>query len=65
MQKKFIQLSTKPGYMKHNGGLLFRKISKNEYEFNKRYTLFQRIFNWVMFSRVMNVFKTGAEIALL
>ena len=41
------------------------KASKNEYEFNKKYTLFQRIFNWVMFSRVMNVFKTGAEIALL
>ena len=41
------------------------KASKNEYEFNKKYTLFQRIFNWIMFSRVMNVFKTGAEIALL
>ncbi len=36
MQKKFIQLSTKPGYMKHNGGLLFRKISKNEYEFKTK-----------------------------
>ena len=33
MPKDFIQLSTKPGYMKHNGGLLFREISKNEYEF--------------------------------
>ena len=41
------------------------KASKNEYEFNKKYTLFQRIFNWVMFSRAMNIFKTGAEIALL
>ena len=41
------------------------KASKNEYEFNKRYTLFQKIFNWIMFSRLMNVFKTGAEIALL
>ena len=41
------------------------KASKNEYEFNKKYTLFQRIFNWIIFSRVMNVFKTGAEIALL
>ena len=36
MVKKFLQLSSKPGYMKHNGGLLFRKISKNEYEFKTR-----------------------------
>ena len=33
MTKKFEQLSVKPGYMMHNGGLLFREISKNEYEF--------------------------------
>ena len=33
MTKNFEQLSSKPGYMKHNGGLLFREISKNEYEF--------------------------------
>ena len=32
MPKDFIQLSTKPGYMKYNGGLLFRQISENEYE---------------------------------
>ena len=31
--KKFEQLSNKPSYMKHNGGLLFREISENEYEF--------------------------------
>ena len=31
--KKFEQLSNKPSYMKHNGGLLFRKVSKKEYEF--------------------------------
>ena len=36
MSKKFIQLSTKSGYMRHNGGLLFRKISKNEYEFKTK-----------------------------
>ena len=36
MPKKFIQLSSKPGYMKHNGGLLFREISKNEYEFKTK-----------------------------
>ena len=36
MPKDFIQLSAKPGYMKHNGGLLFRKISKNEYEFKTK-----------------------------
>ena len=33
MTKNFEQLSNKPGYMKHNGGLLFREISKYEYEF--------------------------------
>ena len=36
MPKKFTQLSSKPSYMKHNGGLLFRKISKNEYEFKTK-----------------------------
>ena len=36
MPKNFIQLSTKSGYMKYNGGLLFRKISKNEYEFKTK-----------------------------
>ena len=36
MPKDFIQLSTKPGYMKHNRGLLFREISKNEYEFKTK-----------------------------
>ncbi len=33
MSKDFEQLSIKFGYMKHNGGLLFREISKKEYEF--------------------------------
>ena len=33
MENKFEQLSTAPGFMKHNGGLLFRNISENEYEF--------------------------------
>ena len=33
MSKEFEQISIKPGFMKHNGGLLFRKISENEYEF--------------------------------
>ena len=36
MKKKFIQLSTKPGYMKHNGGLLFKKLSKKEYQFKTK-----------------------------
>ena len=26
--KKFENISTKPGFMKHNGGLMFRKIPK-------------------------------------
>ena len=33
MSKNFEQISFKPGFMKHNGGLLFKTISKNEYEF--------------------------------
>ena len=33
MNKNFEQISLKPGFMKHNGGLLFRTISENEYEF--------------------------------
>ena len=31
--KKFENISTKPGFMKHNGGLLFREISKKKYQF--------------------------------
>ena len=33
MNKDFEQISLKPGFMKHNGGILFKTISKNEYEF--------------------------------
>ena len=33
MNKKFEQISIKPGFMKHNGGLLFKTISESEYEF--------------------------------
>ncbi len=33
MKDNFEQISLKPGFMKHNGGLLFRTISENEYEF--------------------------------
>ena len=33
MSKDFEQISTKTGFMKHNGGLMFRKISENKYEF--------------------------------
>ena len=33
MSDKFEQISTKPGFMKHNGGVLFRNISETEYEF--------------------------------
>ena len=33
MSKKFEQISLKPGFMKHNGGILFRNISEIEYEF--------------------------------
>ena len=33
MSKNFEQISLKPGFMKHNGGVLFRNISETEYEF--------------------------------
>ena len=33
MSEKFEQISLKPGFMKHNGGVLFRNISNEEYEF--------------------------------
>ena len=36
MNKKFQQISLKPGFMKHNGGLFFRKISKTKFEFKTK-----------------------------
>tara|TARA_B100000035_G_scaffold185805_1_gene158538 strand:- start:105 stop:530 length:426 start_codon:yes stop_codon:yes gene_type:complete len=33
MSEKFEQISIKSGFMKHNGGVLFRNVSENEYEF--------------------------------
>ena len=33
MSNEFEQISIKPGFMKHNGGVLFRNISETEYEF--------------------------------
>tara|TARA_Y100000768_G_scaffold376481_1_gene348600 strand:- start:338 stop:742 length:405 start_codon:yes stop_codon:yes gene_type:complete len=33
MDNNYEQISNKPGFMKYNGGLLFKKISENEYEF--------------------------------
>ena len=33
MFKKFEQISLKQGFMKHNGGVMFRDISEKEYEF--------------------------------
>ena len=33
MNKEFEQISLKSGFMKHNGGLLFKTISENEYQF--------------------------------
>jgi len=33
MSSKFEQISIKPGFIKHNGGVLFRTISDTEYEF--------------------------------
>lgn len=36
MTKKFEQLSNRPSYMKHNGGLLFRSITKKKFEFKTK-----------------------------
>ena len=33
MSNEFEQISIKPGFMKHNGGVMFRNISDSEYEF--------------------------------
>ena len=33
MSEKFEQISLKPGFMKHNGGVMFRNISETEFEF--------------------------------
>ena len=33
MGSEFEQISIKPGFMKHNGGVLFRTVSETEYEF--------------------------------
>ncbi len=36
MNKEYEQISIKPGFMKHNGGVLFRNISDTEYEFKSK-----------------------------
>jgi len=36
MSKEFEQISLKPGFMMHNGGVLFRDISESEYEFKSK-----------------------------
>ena len=33
MTEKFEQISNQPGFMKHNGGIYFRKLSDKDYEF--------------------------------
>jgi uncharacterized protein (TIGR00369 family) len=38
MIKEFEQISIKQGFMKHNGGVLFRSISDSEYEFKSTVT---------------------------
>ena len=36
MNIEFEQISLKPGFMKHNGGVLFKTISENEYKFKTK-----------------------------
>ena len=38
MSENFKQISLKPGFMKHNGGVMFRNISDTEYEFKSTIT---------------------------
>jgi len=38
MNNDFEQISLKPGFMKHNGGILFKTISENEYQFKTKIT---------------------------
>ena len=38
MKEKYEQISIKQGFMKHNGGVLFRTISDTEYEFKSTIT---------------------------
>ena len=38
MSDNFEQISTKSGFMKHNGGLLVKKISENEFHFKTKVT---------------------------
>ena len=38
MTDNFKQISLKSGFMKHNGGLLIRKISENKYQFKTKVT---------------------------
>ena len=38
MTNTFEEISLKTGFMKHNGGLLFRNISDDEYEFKSKIT---------------------------
>ena len=36
MNNEFEQISLKSGFMKHNGGVLFKTISENEYQFKTK-----------------------------
>ena len=36
MSNNFEQISTKQGFMKHNGGILFKTVSENEYQFKAK-----------------------------
>ena len=38
MNNEFEQISLKQGFMKHNGGILFKTISENEYQFKTKIT---------------------------
>ena len=36
MTSEFEQISIKPGFMKHNGGVLFRNVTDTQYEFKSK-----------------------------
>ena len=60
MSNNFEQISIKPGFMKHNGGVLFRTISENEYEFKS--LINKNIIFWglgLQFSFAVIILKTS------
>ena len=69
MTQQFEQISSQ-GFMKHNGGILFRKILDNEYEFKSKITqnnlnhkfLYQYSFLFLKLSQVLDHFLNQIDL---